>query len=109
MILISYHLPVFFNFSVMANTKFFLGFLLLVLLVEMNVIEQPWIQGAEAIDCTAKCNYRCSKSWKPKMCLRACNTCCKRCSCVPSGTSGNKEECPCYANMKTHGGAYKCP
>ncbi|KAI4346397.1 hypothetical protein L6164_007294 [Bauhinia variegata] len=64
---------------------------------------------AEQIDCAAKCNYRCSKSWKPKMCLKTCNTCCQRCNCVPPGTSGNKEVCPCYAQMTTHGGRPKCP
>ncbi|KAG2562702.1 hypothetical protein PVAP13_8KG250500 [Panicum virgatum] len=28
-------------------------------------------------DCGARCSYRCSKSGRPKMCLRACNTCCQ--------------------------------
>ncbi|XP_020082284.1 gibberellin-regulated protein 2-like, partial [Ananas comosus] len=60
-------------------------------------------------DCPAKCAYRCSKSGRPKMCLRACNTCCQRCHCVPPGTSGNTEKCPCWAHMKTHGGRPKCP
>ncbi|XP_078182123.1 peamaclein-like [Carex rostrata] len=93
----------------MATSKFLFGLLLLLILVEMNIIEQPWMPGVEAIDCSGKCNYRCSKSGRPKMCIRACNTCCKRCQCVPSGTSGNKDECTCYANMKTHNGRPKCP
>ncbi|KAI4346398.1 hypothetical protein L6164_007295 [Bauhinia variegata] len=64
---------------------------------------------AEKIDCAAKCKYRCSKSWKHKMCIKTCNTCCQRCNCVPPGTVGNKEVCPCYAKMTTHGGRPKCP
>ncbi|MQM22130.1 hypothetical protein Taro_055178, partial [Colocasia esculenta] len=51
----------------------------------------------------------CSKASRHKMCIRACNTCCQRCHCVPPGTSGNEDVCPCYANMKTHGGRHKCP
>ncbi|KAF3334652.1 Snakin-2 [Carex littledalei] len=92
----------------MAKSNLLFAFLLFLVLIEMNVIEQP-MQGVQAIDCKAKCDVRCSKNWKPKMCHRACGTCCERCKCVPSGTSGNKEECPCYANMKTHGNRYKCP
>ncbi|KAF1896424.1 hypothetical protein Lal_00034122 [Lupinus albus] len=56
---------------------------------------------AQQIDCGGKCNYRCSKASRPNRCLRACNTCCERCNCVPPGTSGNTELCPCYANMET--------
>ncbi|KAG6624945.1 hypothetical protein CIPAW_16G061500 [Carya illinoinensis] len=60
-------------------------------------------------DCKGKCNYRCSKASRHKMCIRACNTCCSRCNCVPPGTSGNYEVCPCYWHMTTHGGRRKCP
>ncbi|XP_027332579.1 gibberellin-regulated protein 11-like [Abrus precatorius] len=61
------------------------------------------------IDCDGACNRRCELSSRPNLCNRACGTCCERCNCVPSGTSGNYEECPCYANMTTHGGRHKCP
>ncbi|GLT64759.1 hypothetical protein SLA2020_372300 [Shorea laevis] len=61
------------------------------------------------IDCNGKCEYRCSKASRHKMCMRACNSCCQRCNCVPPGTSGNYNVCPCYANLKTHGGKRKCP
>ncbi|XP_044511911.1 gibberellin-regulated protein 2-like [Mangifera indica] len=71
--------------------------------LEMHMVE------AEKIDCKSKCNYRCSKASRQKMCIRACNTCCKRCNCVPPGTSGNTDVCPCYATMTTHGGRLKCP
>ncbi|XAR61660.1 hypothetical protein NMG60_11016140 [Bertholletia excelsa] len=60
-------------------------------------------------DCAAACGYRCSKASRREECQRACQTCCHRCNCVPPGTSGNKEICPCYANMTTHGGRPKCP
>ncbi|KAF3777327.1 Snakin-2 protein [Nymphaea thermarum] len=26
-----------------------------------------------------------------------------RCNCVPPGTYGHKNVCPCYASLKTHG------
>ncbi|XP_043707829.1 gibberellin-regulated protein 2-like [Telopea speciosissima] len=63
----------------------------------------------QGIDCPGKCNYRCSKASRNKMCIRACNTCCNRCGCVPPGTSGNYDTCACYAHMTTHGGRHKCP
>ncbi|KAG6624946.1 hypothetical protein CIPAW_16G061600 [Carya illinoinensis] len=50
---------------------------------------------AKLIDCKGKCNYTCSKASRHRMCIRACNTCCSRCNCVPPGTSGNYEVCPC--------------
>ncbi|KAJ9675633.1 hypothetical protein PVL29_024520 [Vitis rotundifolia] len=63
----------------------------------------------ELSDCKSKCAYRCSKAGWHKLCLRACNTCCQRCNCVPPGTAGNEDVCPCYAKMTTHGGRHKCP
>ncbi|KAK7279715.1 hypothetical protein RJT34_24772 [Clitoria ternatea] len=60
-------------------------------------------------DCGGKCNYRCSKADRHGMCIRACNSCCNKCNCVPPGTSGNKDMCPCYASLTTHGGKPKCP
>ncbi|KAL6905444.1 hypothetical protein ACP4OV_003045 [Aristida adscensionis] len=60
-------------------------------------------------ECPAKCDYRCSATSHKKPCLFFCNYCCKKCLCVPSGTYGNKEECPCYNNMKTKEGGPKCP
>ncbi|XP_078434568.1 uncharacterized protein LOC144705670 [Wolffia australiana] len=59
--------------------------------------------------CSSKCSYRCSKASRRKMCLRACNSCCHKCGCVPPGTSGNYDACPCYASLTTHGGRRKCP
>ncbi|CAN1127271.1 SN2 [Linum perenne] len=61
------------------------------------------------IDCGNACEVRCALASRHKVCLRACGTCCERCHCVPPGTSGNYDACPCYANMTTHDGRRKCP
>ncbi|BFG17654.1 gibberellin-regulated protein 11 [Prunus yedoensis var. nudiflora] len=61
------------------------------------------------IECDGECNRRCELSSRPNLCKRACGTCCERCNCVPPGTSGHYETCPCYANMTTHRGLRKCP
>ncbi|GMH03266.1 hypothetical protein Nepgr_005105 [Nepenthes gracilis] len=63
----------------------------------------------EKIDCGAACIARCRLASRQNMCLRACGTCCARCNCVPPGTSGNEDVCPCYNTMTTHGGRHKCP
>ncbi|XP_021902437.1 gibberellin-regulated protein 1-like [Carica papaya] len=63
----------------------------------------------EKIDCDAACESRCQLSSRPHLCMRACGTCCARCDCVPPGTYGNYDACPCYANMTTHEGRHKCP
>ncbi|WOG97775.1 hypothetical protein DCAR_0417116 [Daucus carota subsp. sativus] len=60
-------------------------------------------------NCGAKCAERCKLSGRPNLCHRACGTCCGRCNCVPPGTSGNYDVCPCYANLTTTGGKKKCP
>ncbi|XP_028784628.1 gibberellin-regulated protein 1 [Neltuma alba] len=64
---------------------------------------------AEKIDCNGACGARCRLSSRPHLCKRACGTCCRRCNCVPPGTAGNQQVCPCYYNMTTHGGRRKCP
>ncbi|KAL7128190.1 hypothetical protein ABFS83_14G299200 [Erythranthe nasuta] len=61
------------------------------------------------LDCGTACAARCRLSSRPNLCNRACGTCCGRCNCVPPGTSGNQEVCPCYYTMTTHGGRRKCP
>ncbi|KAH8509589.1 hypothetical protein Peur_051378 [Populus x canadensis] len=61
------------------------------------------------IDCGSACEARCQLSSRPRLCKRACGTCCSRCSCVPPGTAGNYDACPCYASLTTHGGRRKCP
>ncbi|XP_073013690.1 gibberellin-regulated protein 5-like [Typha latifolia] len=60
-------------------------------------------------ECPTKCAYRCSATSHKKPCMFFCIKCCEKCLCVPSGTYGNKEECPCYNNWKTKEGKPKCP
>ncbi|TJX44088.1 hypothetical protein E8P77_30035 [Soehngenia saccharolytica] len=87
----------------------------------MALVSQRYIEVARAanseahrrllqsIDCKAACGERCKAASLNDRCLRACGTCCARCKCVPPGTYGNRELCPCYANMTTHGNRTKCP
>ncbi|XP_073133188.1 gibberellin-regulated protein 5-like [Henckelia pumila] len=59
--------------------------------------------------CGSECERRCSATSHKKPCLFFCNKCCNICLCVPPGTYGNKECCPCYNNWKTKEGGPKCP
>ncbi|KAM3291868.1 snakin-2 [Capsicum chacoense] len=104
----------------MAISKALLGslFLSLLLLEQVQSIQTDHVASnaiSEAaysykkIDCGGKCSARCRLSSRPRLCKRACGTCCARCNCVPPGTSGNTQTCPCYANMTTHGNRRKCP
>ncbi|XP_073146667.1 protein GAST1-like [Henckelia pumila] len=60
-------------------------------------------------ECSPRCGYRCSKTAFKKPCMFFCQKCCARCLCVPPGTYGNKQMCPCYDNWKTKRGGPKCP
>ncbi|KAM3306270.1 peamaclein [Capsicum chacoense] len=68
---------------------------------------QPTI--AASAFCDSKCNFRCSKAGRKDRCLKYCGICCADCNCVPSGTFGNKDECPCYRDKKNSKGGPKCP
>ncbi|KAJ8476269.1 hypothetical protein OPV22_019996 [Ensete ventricosum] len=62
--------------------------------------------------CESKCKVRCSKASVQVRCLKYCGLCCEQCRCVPSGTYGNKDECPCYRDKYTGSGKRrrpKCP
>ncbi|KAL3525273.1 hypothetical protein ACH5RR_013645 [Cinchona calisaya] len=61
------------------------------------------------MDCAAACKIRCSKTKRPNLCKRACGSCCSKCKCVPPGTYGNYETCPCYFNLTTRNKIRKCP
>ncbi|CAO2828208.1 unnamed protein product [Amaranthus hypochondriacus] len=58
--------------------------------------------------CGSKCAVRCSKAGHDN-CIKYCHICCQKCNCVPSGTFGNKHECPCYRDMRNSKGNPKCP
>ncbi|CAK9143724.1 unnamed protein product [Ilex paraguariensis] len=64
---------------------------------------------ADSDFCKHKCKFRCSEAKKKPHCLKDCHLCCKDCHCVPSGTYGNKDECPCYRDKKNERGKPKCP
>ncbi|MED6162900.1 Snakin-1 [Stylosanthes scabra] len=64
---------------------------------------------ARPVLCGAKCAKRCSKAGMKDRCLKFCGICCNKCKCVPSGTYGNKHECPCYRDMENSKGKPKCP
>ncbi|KAJ6708734.1 EXTENSIN PROLINE-RICH PROTEIN [Salix koriyanagi] len=95
----------------MAVSKILIASLILSLLVLQKVSSSQAASDnpGNNIDCGGACKYRCSLSSRPHLCNRACGTCCARCKCVPAGTSGNLDACPCYATMTTHGGRRKCP
>ncbi|XP_054813067.1 snakin-2-like [Prosopis cineraria] len=91
--------------------SFLVSLLLLHNLAHAHQTEQESITSSlyQQIDCKGGCSARCRLSSRPRLCQRACGTCCRRCNCVPPGTAGNQEMCPCYANLTTHGGRRKCP
>ncbi|KAJ7535900.1 hypothetical protein O6H91_12G050300 [Diphasiastrum complanatum] len=60
-------------------------------------------------NCPSACNVRCSQASKHKPCMKYCQLCCNKCLCVPPGYYGNKQYCPCYANLKNARGGPKCP
>ncbi|KAL3533662.1 hypothetical protein ACH5RR_007183 [Cinchona calisaya] len=60
-------------------------------------------------ECAPRCTNRCSKTAFKKPCMFFCQKCCAKCLCVPPGTYGNKQFCPCYNNWKTKRGGPKCP
>ncbi|KAK4434619.1 Snakin-2 [Sesamum alatum] len=77
--------------------------------INVDGTHQRSLLDTKSIDCGKECSRRCRLSSRQKMCERACGTCCARCHCVPPGTSGHQDACPCYAAMTTHGGRKKCP
>ncbi|XP_077218566.1 protein GAST1-like [Tasmannia lanceolata] len=60
-------------------------------------------------ECSPRCSARCSATAYKKPCMFFCQKCCAKCLCVPPGTYGNKQFCPCYNNWKTKRGGPKCP
>ncbi|ONK59931.1 uncharacterized protein A4U43_C08F12420 [Asparagus officinalis] len=59
--------------------------------------------------CDSKCKVRCSKAGVQKRCLYFCGICCEKCHCVPPGTYGNKDACPCYRDLLSSKKTPKCP
>ncbi|WOG90751.1 hypothetical protein DCAR_0309995 [Daucus carota subsp. sativus] len=86
--------------------KFVLASLLVLALV-LGQSLQTTMAGSSF--CDSKCAVRCSKAGVQDRCLKYCGICCEACHCVPSGTYGHKDECPCYRDMKNSKGKPKCP
>ncbi|WVZ22801.1 hypothetical protein V8G54_001345, partial [Vigna mungo] len=79
-------------------------------LTHSELVKGPIRKFLSFVDCGDRCRVRCSLHSRPKICARACGTCCSRCNCVPPGTYGNREVCgKCYTDMMTHGNKPKCP
>ncbi|XP_031498307.1 gibberellin-regulated protein 5-like [Nymphaea colorata] len=60
-------------------------------------------------ECGERCSYRCSATHHRRPCMFFCQKCCAMCLCVPPGTYGNREYCPCYNNWKNKAGRSNCP
>ncbi|KAJ0973744.1 hypothetical protein J5N97_015709 [Dioscorea zingiberensis] len=74
-------------------------FLLILLLFTSSYLQATMAEGSPF--CDTKCQVRCSKASVHDRCVFYCGLCCKECNCVPSGTYGNKDECPCYRDKVT--------
>ncbi|KAA8547714.1 hypothetical protein F0562_004143 [Nyssa sinensis] len=81
---------------------------LLLLLITFSHVAEGYNRLRPA-DCRPRCTYRCSATSHKKPCMFFCLKCCSKCLCVPPGTYGNKQTCPCYNNWKTKEGGPKCP
>ncbi|XAR57745.1 hypothetical protein NMG60_11025997 [Bertholletia excelsa] len=82
------------------------------LLIASLILTTSLLQTAVANpgNCGSKCKARCSKAGYYNRCMKYCGICCRKCrGCVPSGTYGNKSECPCYRDMLNSKGKPKCP
>ncbi|XP_072952444.1 peamaclein-like [Typha angustifolia] len=75
----------------------------LTLLLLLSLVTSSFLQTSMASSafCNGKCKVRCSKASVKDRCLKYCGLCCEECHCVPSGTYGNKDECPCYRDKVT--------
>ncbi|XP_009381473.2 peamaclein-like [Musa acuminata AAA Group] len=83
----------------------------LVLILFTSSCQQVTMAAGSAF-CGSKCKVRCSKASLQDRCIKVCGLCCEACRCVPSGTYGNKDECPCYRDKYTGEGVRrrpKCP
>ncbi|KAG6400331.1 hypothetical protein SASPL_137157 [Salvia splendens] len=87
----------------MKNTA---ALLLLTLFLTSSIVDAAI---ADSSDCDEKCGVRCAKAGVKDRCLKYCGICCAECKCVPSGTYGNKHECPCYRDKTNSKGKPKCP
>nr|QLH55403.1 snakin 2 [Ocimum basilicum]QLH55406.1 snakin 2 [Ocimum basilicum] len=83
------------------------AFLLVLAIVLSSILVDP--TSAESDYCSKNCKMRCAAAGVMDRCLKYCGICCAKCKCVPSGTYGNKHQCPCYRDMRSSKGKPKCP
>ncbi|XP_076908558.1 peamaclein-like [Bidens hawaiensis] len=83
------------------------AFVLVTLMLLSSSLLQITVAGSSF--CDSKCAVRCSKAGLQDRCLKYCGICCEECQCVPSGTYGHKDECPCYRDKKNSKDEPKCP
>ncbi|XP_031374722.1 gibberellin-regulated protein 12-like [Punica granatum] len=95
--------------SLSFQSSFFFFFLFIASMCFIQLSNAGGEGSLTAAQCPGACAFRCSATSHRKPCLFFCNKCCQKCLCVPSGTYGHKEECPCYNNWKTQEGKPKCP
>ncbi|CAL5355564.1 unnamed protein product [Camellia sinensis] len=102
------HLSSFCSLKAFKKMKLVFATLLLVtLLLSSSFVEST--TDSSGI-CHSKCEVRCKDAKKKYRCLKYCKLCCEDCNyCVPSGTFGNRSECPCYRDKKNKRGKPKCP
>ncbi|CAF2128148.1 unnamed protein product [Brassica rapa subsp. trilocularis] len=90
-------------------TFFFFLALLILPFVLLPATAAPGKVGGMGVYCGSRCRGRCSKAGFRDRCIKYCGICCRQCKCVPSGTFGNKHQCPCYRDMLSSKGKPKCP
>ncbi|KAH1230962.1 Snakin-1 [Glycine max] len=73
------------------------------------LLSSSFLEPVIAYEDSNKCSDRCSSAGVKDRCLRYCGICCAECKCVPSGTYGNKHQCPCYRDKLNKKGKPKCP
>ncbi|KAL8116280.1 hypothetical protein AgCh_022689 [Apium graveolens] len=88
--------------------KIIMGSLLVFALLLATCLIEPTM-AEDSLNCGGRCQGRCSKAGVSDRCMKYCGICCQKCKCVPSGTYGNKHQCPCYRDMVSSKGKPKCP
>ncbi|KAH6793550.1 Gibberellin-regulated family protein [Perilla frutescens var. hirtella] len=78
------------------------------ILLSNTLVESSYADG-DVDYCGKNCKARCAQAGVLDRCLKYCGICCAKCKCVPSGTYGNKHQCPCYRDLRNSKGNPKCP
>ncbi|XP_056844220.1 peamaclein-like [Raphanus sativus] len=90
-------------------TYFFFLVLIILPFMLLPATAAPGRVGGMEVYCGSRCRGRCAKAGFQDRCIKYCGICCRQCKCVPSGTFGNKHQCPCYRDKLSSKGKPKCP